>query len=327
MTNDLKMRAATREQYCGPDHIQLLQCPVPTLTPDALLVRVHCNTINRTDEGVLYGRPWVFRFFTGLFKPRNAVLGTDFAGEVVAVGSARTDYSVGDRVFGFLDHSIPTQADYFLADGSVPMAKIPDGITEIEAVCSLEGAHYAINFINKMELNTGARVLVHGGTGGIGSAAFQMLQAMGIETTVVCKGDYVKRLTALGARRVINSEIQDFTQLHEQFDFVFDAVGKRTFGECKRILTDNGVYISSELGPGGENIFLALKGKFTSGQRVIFPIPVNIQASIDQMCALLSTGKFRPLIDRVYAPTQIQDAYKHMLTGQKIGNVVVDWRL
>jgi NADPH:quinone reductase-like Zn-dependent oxidoreductase len=316
---------STYRSHYGPlETIEIREVPTPEIKPDEALVRVHCTTVNRTDEGVLLGKPFVFRFFTGLLKPRYSTLGTDFAGEIVKVGSAVTEYQAGDRVFGFFDHGLPSQAQLMAISVEKPMRHIPESIGFQDAVASLEGVHYALNFINKLKLNQGEKILVYGGTGAIGSAAFQMLVHMGMDVTVVCAGAYVERLHGLGAPRVLDYQSEEFTQLDEQFHYVFDAVGKLSFGYCKPLLLPSGVYVSSELGQGGENISLTLYGHFHSGKRVVFPIPDDIKASMEYIIPLLKTGAFKPLIDRVYPLNQVQDAYRHTLSGQKIGNVILE---
>ena len=142
-----KMKAAMREQYCSADQMEIREIPIPQPKADEVLVRVHCTTVNRTDEGVLLGKPYIFRFFVGWPKPRYQVLGTDFAGEVVALGANVMGFEKGDRVFGFMDHGLPTQAEYAAIPISKPILPIPDGVSYHDAVASLEGVHYAINFL------------------------------------------------------------------------------------------------------------------------------------------------------------------------------------
>jgi NADPH:quinone reductase-like Zn-dependent oxidoreductase len=117
--------------------------------------------------------------------------------------------------------------------------------------------------------------------------------------------------------------MQDFTQDTSSFDYVFDAVGKSSFGKCKRLLKKNGVFISSELGPYNENPFLALITPIIGGKKVKFPIPLNINQSLEYAAELLEKGGFKPLIDKEYTLEDIRKAYAYVLSGQKIGNVVL----
>jgi NADPH:quinone reductase-like Zn-dependent oxidoreductase len=243
---------------------------------------------------------------------------------VQEVGKGVSKYAPGDRVFGFLDVGAGTQAQYFCYSVEKPLGMIPEGVDFTTAAASLEGAHYAINFINKVKLAPGQKVMLNGATGGIGSVALQILKSMGLTVTATCRQEHMEKIRALGADRVINYEKDDFTLDNEKYDFVFDSVGKSSFGKCRRILKPGGVYISSELGPRGENPFLALITPLLGGKRVIFPFPSNIQKSMDQMIRMLEKGQYTPLIDRVYPMEEAAEAYRYVLKGQKVGNVILD---
>ncbi|MDL5049259.1 NAD(P)-dependent alcohol dehydrogenase [Oscillatoria amoena NRMC-F 0135] len=317
------MKASTRTAYGPPEVITVKEVEKPNINPHEILIRVHATTVNRTDCGALWGKPFVFRFFIGLFKPRNHITGTDFAGVVESVGEKVTSFKPGDRVWGFDDNTLPSHAEYLPIDCRKPIMKIPNGFTFEQAAASAEAAHYAYNFLNKVKLEPGTKVLVNGGTGGIGSAAIQFLKSMGIFVTAVCHSQYHERVRALGPDRIIHYDKEDFTKDSEKYDFVFDAVGKSSFKPCTRILKDKGIYISSELGPGAENLYLPLLTSIKRGKKVIFPLPIDISKSLAYVADLAEKGKFRPLIDRTYTLDQIKEAFAYVNSGQKIGNVII----
>lgn len=91
------------------------------------------------------------------------------------------------------------------------------------------------------------------------------------------------------------------------------------------MLLSGGIYVSSELGPGAENLYLPLITAIRGGKKVIFPFPVNIKRSMLLINTLLEQGKFIPVIDRKYHFVNIAEAYKFVATGQKTGNVVITW--
>lgn len=317
------MKALTREKYGDYSVLEIKDITMPLIGRDEVLIRVHATTINRTDCAILTGKPFIMRLFLGLFKPKQKTLGTDFSGVIEQVGESVSHFSVGERVMGFDDQGIGSQSEYLCMKAAKNVFKMPDGLTFQSAAASLEGVHYAVNFINKVKMKPGQRVLIHGATGAIGSALIQFCKADGMIVTATCRSEHESIARSLGAEKVIDYLTEDFTQLQESFDFVFDAVGKSTFGKCKRILAPKGIYISSELGPGSQNIFLALIGLVKGGKKVIFPIPSRIDRSVDYVKRLIERGEFKPLTDRAYSMADASEAYRYVMSGKKVGNVVL----
>lgn len=318
-----QMRALTRKHYGGPEVLEVSNIPLPHPKKGDLLIKVHATTINRTDCGILRGKPFLVRFFTGLSKPKNLVPGTDFAGEVVAIGKAVKRFKVGDRVWGLNDEGLASQAPYMCVAENAAVEKIPENTSYAEAVACAEGAHYALNFINKVNLKPGNRVLVNGATGAIGSAAVQLLKHMNMQVTATANTKNLNLVGALGADEIVDYTCDDFTQTDVRYDFVFDSVGKSTFARCKPILTPKGIYISSELGPNAENLYLPLFTRIRGGKRVIFPIPVNTRKSIKHITSLLTSGAFKAVIDQHFSLDAAKEAYAYVESGQKTGNVIL----
>lgn len=321
------MKASIRDFYCPVDSIRIGEIPIPETKAGEVKVRVICTTVNRTDLGVLTGKPYAMRLFAGLTKPKLPVTGTDFAGIIEAIGAGVTDFQVGDRVWGFDDNGAGTHGEYVCFSTKKAILHLQEEVSFEEGVACAEAAHYAVNFINKVDLKPGMEVLVNGGTGAIGSAAIQILKSMGILVTAVCYEKDLDKVQSLGPDRVIALEKIDFTKEDRHYDFVFDAVGKSRFTHCKRILKPKGIYISSELGPRWENVWLALAGKVYGQKKVIFPIPIDILESMKVISGLVKSGKFRPLIDeRKFHLSEAKEAFAYVASGQKIGNVILQMK-
>lgn len=317
------MRASIYENYGLPEVIQIRAVAKPTPKDKEILVKVEATTVNRSDEAMLKAKPFIMRFVTGLFKPKKPILGTDFAGTIEAIGKNVTAFKVGDNVFGFDDSGLQSHATYMTILEDKGIGFIPPNINFHQAAASIEGAHYAYNFINKVKLKKGQKVLVNGATGAIGSALVQLLVHEGIEVTAVGNTKNIELVKSLGAIRVIDYLKEDFTNEKELFDYVFDAVGKSSFGKCKPILKPNGIYISSELGWMAQNLFYALLTPVFSEKKVIFPIPSDIKKSVLVVQKLLESGEFIPVIDRTYPFGEIVDAFRYVETGEKTGNVII----
>jgi NADPH:quinone reductase-like Zn-dependent oxidoreductase len=317
------MKAAVHTRYGPPEVVRVNEVPKPTPRDNELLVRVHATTVNRTDCGFRAAKPFIVRFFSGLAKPKARVLGNEFAGVVETVGDAVTSFAVGDRVFGYNEGAFGAHAEYLTVPADGLVAEMPATLTFEEAAPGTEGSHYALSFITKAGIRQGQDVLVYGATGAIGSAAVQLLKSLGANVTAVCATEHVDLVQSLGADRVIDYTVADFTQDDRAYDVVLDAVGKSTFGRCKRLLKRRGSYLSSDLGPLAQNPFLALITPLFRGRKVLFPIPREDPAMVSHFKELMESGQFRPVIDRRYPLDQIVEAYRYVETGQKVGNVVI----
>jgi NADPH:quinone reductase-like Zn-dependent oxidoreductase len=317
------MRAAVRTRYGPPDVVRIEEVEKPAVKDGEVLVRVHATTVNRTDCGLRAAKPFIYRFFLGLRRPRLTVLGNEFAGQVEAVGAGVTSFEVGDRVFGFSGNSFGAHAEYMTMPEDGTLATMPANLSYEEAAPSTEGAHYALSLLRTAKLQRGQGVLVNGATGAIGSAAVQLLKGTGAEVTAVCGTEHMELVRSLGADRVIDHTVEDFTRDGQRYDVVLDAVGKSSFGRCRPLLKPGGLYLSTDLGPLSQNPVLALVTPLFGRRRVRFPIPRQDQGTVAYLKERIESGTFTPIIDRRYRLDQIVEAYRYVETGQKVGNVVI----
>jgi len=227
------MRAAIHKKYGGPEVLQVEKVSMLTPKEGQILIKVKATTVNRTDCAMLTAKPFIMRFLTGLFKPRNPVSGTDFAGVIAEVGEGVKNYKVGDEVFGFNDEGLSSHAAYLVLSTEKNLLKKLANISFEQAAASIEGFHYAYTGINKINLKRGDKVLVNGATGAIGSATLQLLVHYGAIVTAVGNTKNLDLLKSLGATTVIDYTKEDFTKRKGQYDYIFDSVGKSTFGKCK----------------------------------------------------------------------------------------------
>jgi len=317
------MKAIVCPKYGPPDVLELKEVEKPVPRDNEVLIKVHAATVNRTDCAILRAKPFFMRFIMGLFKPNKPILGTDFAGIIEAVGKNVASFKVGDRVFGFDDSGLSSHAEYTTISADNALATIPANISYEQAAASVEGAHYAINFLNKVNIEEGQNVLVNGATGAIGSSAVQLLKYYGVNVTAVCSIKDAELAKSLGANEVIDYISDDFTNSSEKYNFVFDTVGKSTFKKCKPVLVSGGVYISSELGPKAQNPFLALITPIIGDKKVKFPFPTDRRESVRLIEKLSKEGNYKAVIDRTYPLHEIAEAFRYVEKGQKIGNVVI----
>lgn len=318
------MKAIVYKKYGPPNVAELTDVVKPIPKENEVLVKVYTSTVNRTDAGLRSAQYFISRFFTGLIRPKNQILGCEFAGCIEQVGDKVTLFKIGDRVFGFKDNGTGGHAEFLTIKETDAIGTIPKELSYLEAAPITEGAHYALNNIRAALVKDGQNVLVNGATGAIGSAAVQLLKHYGATVTAVCNSKNKELVKSLGADFIIDYETSNFTETDKKFDFIFDAVGKSSFQKCKPLLCKKGVYISTELGKYSANIFLALITPIFKGKKVLFPLPVMNKEVIQLLSNLVEHGKFMPLIDRVYEMQQIVEAYTYVESKQKLGNVVLE---
>ena len=317
------MKAIICTKYGSPEVLELRDVEKPKPNDNEVLVKIHATTVNRTDSALLRAKPFISRFFTGLFKPKKPIIGSEFAGEIVAVGNNVSLYKVGDKVYGFNESGFGAHAQYMCILEGAALTIMPENISYEQAAASTEGAFYAYNFINKVSIKSGQKILVNGATGGIDSATVQLLSYYDVDITAVCGTNNLDLVKTLGANKVIDYTKEDFTRTDEKYNCIFDTVGKSSFAKCKPLLEPDGVYISSELGDWSQNILFALLTPVFGTKKVIFPMPTACKGSILFTKNLIEKEKFNPVIHRKYPLEQITEAYRYVEKGQKIGNVVI----
>ena len=318
------MKAIVYTKYGPPEVAKLMEVSKPIPKDNEVLIKVCASTVNRTDSGFRSAEYFISRFWSGLLRPKYQILGCEFAGIIEEIGKNVTTFKKGDKVFGYNDKTFGGHGEFLTISENDAITILPNNLNFDEAAPITEGAHYALNNIKASKIENGQNVLVYGATGAIGSAAVQLLKHFGTKVTAVCNTKNVELVKSLGADIVIDYQTQDFTKTENKFHFIFDAVGKSSFRQCKPLLNEKGIYISTELGKNAENIFFALTTPIWGGKKVLFPIPTINKEDVIFLKGLVEKGEYKPVIDRQYKLDQIVEAYKYVETGQKTGNVIIN---
>lgn len=317
------MKAVVNDRYGSPDILDIREVATPKPQAGEILVKVHATTVGRTDSCALRAKPFFVRPYTGLVRPKRKVLGLDFAGTVEAVGEGVTKFVHDERVFGLTPGGYGAHAEYLCvpADGAVSL--MPPG-KRFREVVVCEGAWYADTNLKKFNLEPGHKILIYGASGAVGSAAVQLSKFYGASVTAVVSTPHLDLARRLGADRVVDYTVEDFTKIGETFDFILDAVGKTTFFRCRPLLKPQGVYAATDLGPWWQNLMLPIWSSLTGSGRVVFPMPHSSQSFVDFLKARIEAGEFHAVIDRTYPLRDIADAYRYVETEQKAGIVVIE---
>jgi NADPH:quinone reductase-like Zn-dependent oxidoreductase len=325
--NDTRMRAAVARQFGGPEVMQVGEVPKPRPKADEVLVKVHASTVSIADHRMRSrdlpkGLWFMVPLALGVFRPRKPVLGMDVAGVVEAVGENVTGFVPGDEVIAMRAFAFGGHAEYVCVNPAVSaITRKPRNLSMEEAVALVFGGHTALAFLNHVELRPGAEVLVNGASGAVGTAAVQLARLRGARVTAVCSGGNAELARSLGADRVIDYTVEDFTANGETYDVIVECVGNAPFERVERSIRPGGALL---LVVGGLNSMLtASRDSRRSGKLVTMrgtPVDGDELASLVR---LSETGEFRPVIDRTYDLDEIVEAHRYVDTGRKRGNVVL----
>jgi NADPH:quinone reductase-like Zn-dependent oxidoreductase len=322
------MRAVVFDRYGPPAVLRLEDVERPVPKEDEILVKVHATTVNRLDCATREANrraglalAFISRLVFGLRRPRQRVLGTEFAGEVEAVGAAVTEFAVGDRVFGNSGLRFGAHAEFISMRLSARIAPMPTGMSFEEAAPISDGGLNALTCLKQADLRKGRRILIYGASGAIGTAGVQLARYFGADVTAVCNTKNLELVRSLGADRVIDYTQEDFTKNGQTYDVIFDAVGKHSFRRCRGSLEPGGIYLPTD---GFVNLILALWTPRFGDKKVLFQIPPRqTKQDVLFLKELIEAGKYRPVIDRRYPLEDVVEATRYVETEQKTGNVVL----
>jgi NADPH:quinone reductase-like Zn-dependent oxidoreductase len=322
------MRAAFRERYGAPGRVvEIRGIEKPAPADDEVLVRIRAASVNISDWYEVVGRPRVGRFATGLRRPKEPRLGTDYAGVVEAVGKDVTELQAGDEVFG---GRTGAYADYVVAKAERAIVRKPPSVSFEVAAAMPVAAITALQALrDKGGLQPGQKVLIHGASGGVGTYAVQIAKALGGDVTAVCSTPNVEIARTLGADRVVDYTAEDCTAGDERYDLLVDIAGTRSFRQLRRVLKPGATVVivggprhNKLLGPLGHVAGTMLAALFTS-QKATFFIAKLTKESMETIRELLEAGKLTSVIDSSYPLDQVADALEHMGGGHPRGKIVV----
>jgi NADPH:quinone reductase-like Zn-dependent oxidoreductase len=317
------VKAVVCDAYGPPEVLHVEDVLVPVPTESQLLVRVHAAAVTRTDAGIRGAHPTLIRAFYGIRRPRQRIVGSEFAGEVAAVGADVIRFRVGDRVFGATGDTQGANAEYLCVAQDGLVAPMPDSLSFPQGAAVCEGALYALGTLRSARLRAGQKLLVYGASGAIGSASLQLGRHFGAHVTAVCSTRNLAAVTSLGPDRVIDYTREDFTRTGDTYDVVHDAVGKHSFRRCRRALRPGGIYVTNDVGFMWQVPFLVLLTRLVGSRKVVFPLGRATQDDVTLLADLIQSGKYRPLVDRAYPLEQVVAASRYVETGKKTGNVVL----
>jgi NADPH:quinone reductase-like Zn-dependent oxidoreductase len=318
------MRAVVHDRY-GPPEVQRLEDveqPVPK--DDEVRIKVHVTSVTRSDCALRAAEPFFSRAITGFVRPKQRILGSEFSGEIDAVGATVSEFRVGDRVFGINPWRLGAHAEFLCMPAKASVTAMPAGMTFEDAGAVCDGATLALNALRPARLRNGRSILIFGASGAIGTAAVQLSSSFGATITAVCTTKNFELVRSLGADDVIDYTQEDFTKNGQTYDVILDAVGQvghQSFTSCIGSLKRGGMYIPTD---GLRNLAMNLWPGRIRGRRLVMVIPPRFtKQDVVFLRQLIEAGNYRAVIDRRYALEQVVEATRYVETKQKTGNVVL----
>lgn len=321
---DTQMKALMYHKYGTSDVLTFKEIPVPIPKENEVLVKIRATAINSSDWELLRGKPFFARIW-GLLKPKYHILGSDIAGQVVSIGKGVSKFRPGDAVFADIFEQWGGFAEYVCVHEDLLLLK-PEHITFEEAsaipqagVVALQGLRY------NGEIKPGQQVLINGAGGGAGTFAIQIAKSLGTEVTGVDSARKLDLMRSIGADHVIDYTKEDFTKNKQQYDLIFDIVGRRSIFDFKRILKPKGAYVMA----GGsmrrllQVLFCGPLISKTTSKKMGLLMHKQNKEDIGHMLKLRDAGKVVPVIDRCYPLSQGIAAFQYFGEGLVLGKTII----
>ncbi|MGX5186828.1 NADP-dependent oxidoreductase [Streptomyces avermitilis] len=331
------MKTFMIERYGDKAGVRAGEMPDPQVGADDILVQIHAASVNPLD---LRLRDGDFKAFLPYRLP--LILGNDLAGVVVQVGSAVTRFAVGDEVYARPDKDrIGTFAELIAVHQDDVAAKPATLTMEEAASLPLVALTSWQALVERAHVLPGQKVLIHAGSGGVGTIAVQLAKQLGAHvatTASTAKADLMKEL---GADVVVDYKKQAFETVLHGYDVVLDTLGGETLEKSLQVLKPGGKVISIAGPPdpafarelGAKPILrlamsaLSFRTRRRAKRRNVTYSFLFMKASGDQLrelTPLIDTGKIRPVVDRVFPFAETRQAMEYVEKGRaKAGKVVV----
>ncbi|MGW7453098.1 NADP-dependent oxidoreductase [Streptomyces sp. NPDC054787] len=331
------MKTYLIEKYGDQSAVRAAELPPPEPGADDVLVEIHAASVNPLDFKI---RDGAFRMILPYRLP--LVLGNDLAGVVVQVGSAVTRFAVGDEVYARPDRDrIGTFAE-LIAVHQNDLAHKPATLTMAEAASlPLVALTSWQALVERAQVQPGQRVVIHAGSGGVGTIALQLARYLGAHVATTASAANAALVKELGADVVIDYRAQDFAELLDGYDVVLDTLGGKALEKSLRVLKPGGKVISIAGPPdadfarelGAHPILRqAMKAlSFTTrrhakrrGVSYSFLFMKASGAQLHELTRLIDAGVIRPVVDRVFPFDQTREAMEYAEKGRaEAGKVVI----
>ena len=333
------MKAIVQERYGSPDVLELREIDRPHVKDDEVLVRVRAASVHADVWHAVKGVPYALRIMgSGLRAPKHPIPGTDLAGQVESVGRNVTRFRPGDEVFGqTLGANLWRNGGAYADFAAAPETRLelkPDLLTFEQAGAVPTSGSLAVQAVrDEGRLRSGQRVLINGAGGAVGTFAVQLAKAYGAEVIGVDAPGKLDMLRSIGADRVIDYTLEDFTQSGERYDLIVDIAGTHPWSASRRALSPEGTYVligHDQYGASGHR-WVGSLGRFFK-LMVVAPFVSQLHPfrgakdpgdRLVVMKELIEAGKITPVIDRTFPLIEVPEAIRYLESGQARGKIVI----
>lgn len=321
------MKAAICTKFGGPEVIEIQEIEKPVPKENEVLIEIGATTVTTYDCWVrgfkLSSRliALLFGMNFGIKRPKDPILGTEFAGMIDEVGKHVQNFKRGDIVFGYPGMSVGSCAEYrcMAADGVLELK--PNNMTIEEASSVLQGALTALYYLRQVNINKNQKVLVFGASGGVGIYAVQLAKYFGTEVTGVCSTSKVELVKSIGADHIVDYTKEDFSKNGQKYDVIFDTIGKSPFSASIKSLEEKGYFlITTHKLP---RFFRIVWHNLTSTKKVISPLLKETKEDLIFLKKLIEAGKLKSIVDKTFSLEETVEAHKYVESGQKKGHVII----
>ncbi|WAB80824.1 NAD(P)-dependent alcohol dehydrogenase [Microcella daejeonensis] len=324
------MRAVVQHAYGETEVLDTVTLPLPAVRPGAVRVRVEAVSPDAGTVHLMRGRPLMIRAVLGRRRPRQPIIGLAFAGVVESIGEGVRDLAVSDRVAGTAPAAM---AEYVVARAD-RVARIPNGVTMAQAATLPVSGGTALQALRAAgELRPGARVLVIGAGGGVGSFLTQLAVARGARVTGLASASKAAFVRSLGAERVIDHRAVREPADWGRYDVVIDTADGRALHVLRRALTPRGTlvivgadHVGGPVLEGFDRQLRALLLNPWVRHRVTSVAQRENAADIAALLAEVAAGRLAPAVDEVAPLAEVVPAMQRLAARTVRGKLVVALR-
>ena len=323
------MKAAVYDRYGSPDVLKITEIEKPSPKDGEALIQMKAASVNAYDWHLLRAKPFFTRFLSGVFKPKNNILGADIAGVIVSAGKGVSRFKPGDEVYGCLEScgkgglAAGGFAEYVCARESV-LAPKPPALSFEEAAALPMAAVTALQGLrDNGKLKQGQSVLINGASGGVGLFAVQIAKALGAEVTAVCSTGSVELVRQIGADTVFDYTKEDFVSGGRQYDVILDVAATRSVKDYRRALKPGGNGVIVGFSTIRHMLSVSFAGK-RDGKKIAILMANNRNAAdLLELNKLVEAGKLKAVIDSRYSLDETAEALRRAETGHPKGKIII----